>query len=380
MVAQVMMMMMMWTLIKVQDGKCVSREIIMYRPTTLSIITTYKCTAACEHCCFHCTPSRNEGIPPENILEYISQAAEVPSIELVVFTGGECFTLGDHLIEAISLASSLGLATRCVTNGYWAKTDQSANSWLQKLKKAGLTEINFSTGDHHSKYVPLNTVLRGVHTMCEAGVPTAVNIELFEESKTKPILKSVFRQWQEKYPKLSIHYGLWIPNGGKTKLKHSDFFQWKQKQTRCRGCDSVLSTLAIRPDEKIIDCCGLYLDYVHEMIVGDLKYQTIPEIIKKKSQNEDFLKIWIAIEGAEAVLTHASKYNPKIRVKETYVHPCQACLLLYKKTEFREAIFKACEEHMERVYSLYRSANFLQDTIKCLDLKSNREVFREFCV
>lgn len=350
----------------------------MYRPHTLSVITTYKCTAACEHCCFHCTPARNEAIPPENIIKYISQAAEIPSMELVVFTGGECFTLGDKLLDAISHAKSLGLATRCVTNGYWAKTDRSAKEWLKKLQIAGLSEINFSTGDHHAKYVPLNTVLRGVHTMCEAGIPTAVNVELFTNSKTKPLLKTTFRNWTKKYPHLSIHYGLWIPNGGNTKLEHNDFFRWKQEETRFRGCSTVLSTLSIRPDEKLIDCCGLYLDYVNEMVIGDLRYETIPEIVAERNKIEDFLKIWIAVEGPEGILKAASKYDPRIRIKDNYVHPCQSCMLLYKRKEYRPAILKACEEHMPRIYGLYRTANAIQDSIKCLDVKPTKPCSEAF--
>lgn len=329
----------------------------MHLPVILSIITTYHCTAACEHCCFHCTPSRSEAIPPENIMKYISQAATLPSMKLVVFTGGECFTLGDKLIEAITHARTLGLATRCVTNGFWAKTDVSVTAWIQKIKEAGLTEINFSTGDHHARYVPLDVIARGVYNTCEAGIPTAVNIELFEESKAKPILKSIFRDWKKKYPHLSIHYGLWIPNGGATKMRHSKFFQWKQNQSRFRGCSSVLSTLTIRPDEKLIECCGLYLDYVHEMVVGDLKKESLQEIVNWRRQHEDFLKIWIAVEGTEAVLSHAAKYNPRIRIKENYVHPCQACLLIYKRHEYREAIELACRENMERVYGIFRRVN-----------------------
>lgn len=337
----------------------------MYQTNTLSIITTYHCTAACEHCCFHCTPGRNESIPSDNILKYIRQAKEIETMKLVVFTGGECFTLGDNLLRAIQTATDLGLATRCVTNGYWAKADSSAQRWLQRLKEVGLTEINFSTGDHHAKYVPLDTVLRGIYTMCEGGIPTAVNIELFQDSQTLPILKSTFRIWKQKYPHLSIHYGLWIPNGGKTKLSHPQTFQWEKERPHFRGCNSVMSTLTIRPDEKLIACCGLYLDYVSQMILGDLLKETLSEILRKEQQRDDFLKIWIAVEGPEAVLLYASKYNPRIRyaIKTKYVHPCQTCLLVYKRPDFRKAIALACKEHMERVYGIYRTANTVVDTI-----------------
>ncbi|MEM4326361.1 MAG: hypothetical protein QXU40_03600 [Candidatus Pacearchaeota archaeon] len=61
-----------------------------------------------------------------------------PTIKLLVFTGGECFLLGKKLVDAVRFASSLGLDTRCVTNGFWATSLQRASEWAKRLKEAGL--------------------------------------------------------------------------------------------------------------------------------------------------------------------------------------------------------------------------------------------------
>ena len=58
--------------------------------------------------------------PLPRILDYITQAAGLGTVKVIVFSGGECFTLGPELVIAIAKATELGLATRCVTNGYWA--------------------------------------------------------------------------------------------------------------------------------------------------------------------------------------------------------------------------------------------------------------------
>lgn len=86
---------------------------------------------------------------------------------MVIFTGGECTLLKEDLFEAINYASSLGLATRVVTNGYWAKTDESAKEMVERLVSAGLTEINFSAGDEHAKFVPLDRIVHAVKTCAE---------------------------------------------------------------------------------------------------------------------------------------------------------------------------------------------------------------------
>ena len=71
-------------------------------PETMTVIATYQCTAACEHCCFGSHPGITERLPLERILHHIDQAAALASINLVVFTGGECFLLGQDLIAAVA--------------------------------------------------------------------------------------------------------------------------------------------------------------------------------------------------------------------------------------------------------------------------------------
>jgi MoaA/NifB/PqqE/SkfB family radical SAM enzyme len=108
-------------------------------PTTLTILPTYNCTAACENCCFGSHPGITERVPLDRILAYIDQAATVESMRLIVFSGGECFTLGDDLVAAVARATGHGLATRCVTNAYWASTEERALERLGALAAAGLT-------------------------------------------------------------------------------------------------------------------------------------------------------------------------------------------------------------------------------------------------
>ena len=91
-------------------------------PQTLTILVTYQCTAACPQCCFECTPQIKGRIPTHKILNYIDAAHEsFPNLKLIVFSGGECFLLGDDLVTIVSHAHGKGLSVRCVTNGYWGK-------------------------------------------------------------------------------------------------------------------------------------------------------------------------------------------------------------------------------------------------------------------
>jgi MoaA/NifB/PqqE/SkfB family radical SAM enzyme len=104
---------------------------LVINPTTLSIITTYKCTSSCKDCCFQSNPQRKEKLTVPEIKKYISETVKAySSIKVLVLTGGECFLYGKKLEDIIKHASSYGLITRIVTNGFWAKDYNKADETL----------------------------------------------------------------------------------------------------------------------------------------------------------------------------------------------------------------------------------------------------------
>ena len=141
-----------------------------FSPQTLSIITTHRCTAACEHCCFACSPGAEAAIPLARLQALVEETAEVPSIRQVVFTGGECFLLGPALDTLIRRCRDLGLGTRCVSNGYWAHSLPAAEARVAQLRAAGLEELNLSTGVFHARFVPWERVLWGAAAAASAGL------------------------------------------------------------------------------------------------------------------------------------------------------------------------------------------------------------------
>lgn len=89
------------------------------QPTTLTIISTYKCTSSCADCCFACNPNRQEKLSVDDVIKYISNVlACYSSIKIVVVTGGECFLLGKGLNRIVRYVRTNGLFCRVVTNGF----------------------------------------------------------------------------------------------------------------------------------------------------------------------------------------------------------------------------------------------------------------------
>jgi len=75
------------------------------RPHTLSLITTYQCTSQCNGCCFSCSPGKVERLSTAKMASLIDEATSIPSIKVIVFTGGEATLLGDDLVFLIEQAT-----------------------------------------------------------------------------------------------------------------------------------------------------------------------------------------------------------------------------------------------------------------------------------
>ncbi len=125
---------------------------------TLSIMPTYQCTAQCTHCGTLSSPFVKTRLDQQSVLNAIDEAAD-NGYKVVVFTGGEATLARKVILAGIEKAKSRGLLVRLVTNAQWAVNDQAAKQRVNEFVQAGLHEINFSTGDEHIRFVPLERIV-----------------------------------------------------------------------------------------------------------------------------------------------------------------------------------------------------------------------------
>ena len=121
---------------------------------TLVLHPTQQCNAACDHCATFSSPKTMTSLESGLVSAAIRQASDA-GFTHIVFSGGEVTLTGKRLLDGIRLAVGLGLKTQMVTNGWWAKTEKAARRHATNFSEAGLTEINFSTGDQHARFVPV---------------------------------------------------------------------------------------------------------------------------------------------------------------------------------------------------------------------------------
>jgi len=326
-----------------------------FAPRILSLITTHRCTAACEHCCFACSPEVSSAIPLPRLRALIEETAEVPSIRLVVFTGGECFLLGRHLDALLGRCRDLGLATRCVSNGSWATSPAAAAARVRRLKAAGLGELNLSTGVFHARFVPWERVLWGAAAAAAADIGVVINIEAFEGASFPG---DALADHPELQPFLAgdrvrINRGAWIPNGGEwggcpapdgARLTHGEGYLRFRGEAGRTPCPSSLRVVSVNPSQDLISCCGLNLEHIPELHVASLRERSLAQALE--SVQPDLLKMWIHVEGPERVLDFVKEKLPDFQLPLDSAHICHTCQYLFRSPEAL-AVLRVCQEEVE---------------------------------
>lgn len=319
---------------------------LVKEPKILTFVTTYKCTSACNNCCFQCSPKRNLALSKEQMLNYLEQVTnDFPSVKVLVLTGGEC-TILKYLPEIIDVAShKYGLSVRIVSNAHWARTYDAARKMIVKLRKSGLNEINFSTGDEHLEFVPIEYIKNAIIASCDEGFVPLVNVESIESHKFNSEYfykeKQLATLVNEK--KFMVTNGIWID------LKNpSTMFTSSKKESSYSvyRCENIFSGLVITPDNRMKACCGITSNRIKYLDLGNPEKKSLRYLYE--NQFTDFVKLWLYTEGPHKILEFVAKYDDRIKIEEFYpLHQCLICTMILNNEEYLSVI----RQHYDEVYT-----------------------------
>lgn len=326
-------------------------------PHTLTVITTYKCNAACRECCFECGPHLSARLSSTEITEFIDLAAGTFSgLRLVVFSGGECFLLGEDLFTAIEHVRQKGLLCRCVTNGYWGKNLAVARRIAQRLLACGLSEINVSTGVDHSEWVKVGHVLTVAKVMAEVGIFCVITIE--QDTPRSEVALQVKADAEiaalVERGLVKVQINSWMPFHTES-AERCNFVN--REEMLCQGCEQVFENVVVTPNGEISGCCGLTFEHIPEMKVGSSSHSGLRD--EYIAQAQDFLKIWLKVDGPFRIIKILSAGEAPDRLSQI-VHPCQACALLHQDMGLRQKVVFEYKHHMERVLRSFYSQALMQ--------------------
>ena len=248
----------------------------------------------------------------------------------------------DDLLASIRLARDLRFPVRLVTNAHWARDRTVAAAKLDLLIEAGLSEINYSTGDEHVRFVPLEHVVNAIVAACERSFRVHVMIELRGQSslgeddvRRHPRVEALTAE-QLKW--LAVSPSPWMPLNHETVDNYPEDLATTRRNLASRGgCASVLRDYTLQADGRVGACCGLGLRLIPELNVATVKQRDFLRAAIAESE-EDFLKLWIHYQGPERIVAWAASKNPSIEWEGFYAHRCQACHRLYKDDAIRAVV------------------------------------------
>lgn len=336
-------------------------------PHVLTILATYRCTAACENCCFESNPNLRKRLSYKNLIQIIDEVAKFKSLKMVVFSGGECFLLGNDLLKAVKHCASLGLLTRCVSNGYWAKSINIGKKKLGELVANGLTEINISTGDFHQKFVSQKTVINAATLGLEMGINTLVVVEASKGSKVTMksfVNEAEIAKLHEMYDikKFQILESPWMPMELRSAIEQEKDKVLNMKVLHLKeGCKSIFTTLSVNPYNRLGLCCGLIREKIPELNFT-VKHFDIYSILE--NAGKDFMKIWLFVDGPEKILAWAGSRNPTIDWENLYSHKCHVCWALFDRPEVRKTIQLYYKERVDDVLLRYKMFLYQQEKLE----------------
>ena len=324
-------------------------------PHTVTLMTTNRCTASCRTCGVGAGPAGSQCLSLHDMRRYVDEAAGL-GVRLVVFSGGEPFLLGQDLDTAVRHAASAGLLTRVVSNAYWAVSGEAALSRLTELREAGLSEDNYSTGDNHQQFVPVQNVINGIRAAARLGMSCAVMVELHEGSSYTGDSLKAERELSEVVddPRGRFHIieSPWVDvNTDASQRSSGERLLTGQTLKHRAGCASIIGTIAVDSDETMGACCGITRNRIPELTVGSLRRNSMAELVA--AMKRDFMKRWLFAQGPEHILAWAAELDPGIKWEERYAHQCHACYAVYNDPAVRAMVARHYERKLMDVSLQY---------------------------
>lgn len=318
---------------------------------TLVLSVTYNCPIRCRCCGVNAGPHRTERMSIEFITRIIEEAGSLGTVEVIVFTGGEPFVLGEDLYSAVEYAAERGFKTRIVTNGYWATSLEKARAVLARLKATGLTEINYSCDDFHQEHIPLERIRWANEAALAVGMPALLAVKGLKGSRITPEYMEEFfgrkltrfRAGVKNPDNDVFNYGVTVPVGwGRESLSDEELL-WPEDD-RCwqSACESVLKNIVITPSGELAICCGIGSEEIPEVVVGSVREKPLVELLIEA--NNDLIINWLALEGPYGILEHVRRRAPEIRFRDRYVNACHLCHDVLTRGEVRAVLSETAEE------------------------------------
>ena len=121
------------------------------------IMANYRCTAACRHCLYACSPERTDGYITEATAQKVCKLLRAGGCHSIHIGGGEPFLDFDGLVALVKAVTNAGIIVEYIeTNAYWVTDCKQAEQRFREMANAGADTLCISLDPFHAEYVPIS--------------------------------------------------------------------------------------------------------------------------------------------------------------------------------------------------------------------------------
>ena len=317
-------------------------------PDSITLVTTFRCNASCERCCFGCRPDFGRTMTIEQMKRYVDISLEAyPNfIKYLSLTGGECFLLGKDLDGIISFGKEKGLRVGLISNGYWGYNYKEAVKRINGLKELGLAEISFTCGDEHNHLIPFRSVRNAVVASARAGFKVEFRTENgYYNGIRAYIEKDAVLQRLIENKKITRVSQMFVDfNNEKTYRRHPESrYRYPEKSKPCR---SLCHSITISPYGDVMACCGIGMFRIPQLRLGNIETEPIKTIFNRIFQ--DALKIWLHTGGPIEIFQYL--YDKSDISFRTWGEACRFCKEIFSNPEIIPFLKEHYEDWIEKIH------------------------------
>lgn len=305
-----------------------------YSLETLSILTSWKCDAACKHCVFDSSPKKRGSIGTEIALRAISETAKLTSMRRVTVSGGEAFLDPKQLAEIGRHSANLGLLFRVVTNASFATTEDRALEAIASLMPFNLESLAVSWDHFHSQFIPVEAVRNVLRACRTLGVSVRLTSVV---TNSDGIAGSIEALGDEAFEVPFTQVKCQPVGRAERSVKATDFpksAQWE----RGRACRSDFDTLSITFDGTVYPCCAVG-GFTSGIALGRYPDQSVETLLRRRDSDPRW-----ALLAARGPLHFVGFLNPlereELKIDEA-LHDCTNCHRLFRGPLGEEAVRRA---------------------------------------
>jgi hypothetical protein len=219
---------------------------------------------------------------------------------------------------------------------------------------AGLNELNLSTGDEHQEWIPFDSVANAAYHAVKQGLLTLIVNEgkdtsrfKMEELMSHPLIDKILKS-DEMRKHFILMNNIWMPFHTDTGITNNK----TEDQVHYRGCDNIFENFVINPYGNLMSCCGLTMEYIPEMKVGNVDNSGKLQMTYA-NQYSDLLKLWIWLDGTRFIFDKALERS-SIDIPLSSPHYCSICAQIYRDPRLRNIVIDMVKENAQQI--VFRAA------------------------